>query len=48
MSANIQFTKNYSDHSTDTGFQFEFFYDRCGNGFRTHFEPYAQVLPPNC
>lgn len=33
----IQFTRNYSDHSTDRGFQFEFFCDRCGNGYRTPF-----------
>lgn len=37
----IQFTRNHQDHSTDHGFQFEFFCDRCGNGFRTHFEPSA-------
>lgn len=41
VNENIHFTKNYTDHSTDTGFQFEFFCDRCGNGFRTHFTPYA-------
>jgi len=23
----------HTDHSTDKGFQFEFFCDRCGNGF---------------
>lgn len=33
----IQFTRNHSDHSTDRGFQFEFFCDRCGNGYRTPF-----------
>jgi hypothetical protein len=33
----IQFTRNYTDHSTDRGFQFEFFCDRCGNGYRTQF-----------
>lgn len=38
---NINFTRNYSDHSTDTGFQFEFFCDRCGNGFRTPFKGFA-------
>ena len=26
------FTKNHRDHSNDTGFQFEFFCDKCGNG----------------
>jgi len=35
----IQFTKNHSDHSTDKGFQFEFFCDRCGSGFMTAFKP---------
>ena len=35
----IQFTKNHSDHSTDKGYQFEFFCDRCGNGFMTAFKP---------
>jgi hypothetical protein len=33
----IQFTKNHSDHSTDKGYQFEFFCDRCGNGFMSEF-----------
>lgn len=37
----IEFTRNYSDHSTDRGFQFEFHCDRCGNGFRTHFEAWS-------
>jgi len=34
----IQFTRNHSDHSTDRGFQFEFFCDKCGNGYMTHFQ----------
>lgn len=34
----IQFTKNHTDHSTDKGYQFEFFCDRCGNGFMTEFK----------
>ena len=34
----IQFTRNHSDHSTDKGYQFEFFCDRCGNGHRSAFE----------
>jgi hypothetical protein len=37
----IQFTRNYSDHSTDKGYQFEFFCDRCNNGFRSEFKPSA-------
>lgn len=35
--AHIPFTRNYTDHSTDLGFQFEFFCDRCGNGFMSQF-----------
>ena len=27
----IQFTRNHTNHSTDKGYQFEFFCDRCGN-----------------
>ncbi len=34
----IQFVRNYSDLSTDRGFQFEFFCDRCQSGHRTHFQ----------
>jgi membrane protease subunit (stomatin/prohibitin family) len=37
----IEFTRNYNDHSTDRGFQFEFHCDRCGNGYKTQFEPWA-------
>ena len=35
------FTRNYSDHSNDTGFQFEFFCDKCGNGHRSSFKTNA-------
>jgi hypothetical protein len=38
MMALIQFTRNHTDHSTDKGYQFEFFCDRCGNGFMTEFK----------
>jgi hypothetical protein len=31
------FTRNYRDHSNDTGYQFEFFCDKCGNGHRSSF-----------
>ncbi len=41
MSEPMQFTRNYSDHSTQHGFQFEFHCDRCGNGFRTQFKPFT-------
>ena len=39
MSERIEFTRNYNDESTNQGFQFEFYCDRCGNGFRTRFHP---------
>ncbi len=39
MSDNIEFTRNYGDQSTSEGFQFEFYCDRCGSGFRTPFKP---------
>jgi hypothetical protein len=35
----IEFVRNYSDLCTNKGFQFEFFCDRCGSGFRTRFKP---------
>ena len=34
----IQFTRNHTDNSTDKGYQFEFFCDRCGNGFMSEFK----------
>jgi hypothetical protein len=37
----IQFTRNHSDRSTDKGYQFEFFCDRCGNGFMSEFKASA-------
>jgi membrane protease subunit (stomatin/prohibitin family) len=40
----IKFVRNYSDHSTDRGFQFEFFCDRCQSGYRTPFQPSATGL----
>jgi len=33
----IAFTHNYTDHSNDTGYQFEFHCDKCGNGYRSTF-----------
>jgi len=33
--------RNVQDRSTDNGFQFEFFCDRCGVGHRTRFRPCA-------
>jgi membrane protease subunit (stomatin/prohibitin family) len=41
MAEKIEFTRNYSDNSTDHGFQFEFYCDRCGTGYRTQFQSFA-------
>jgi hypothetical protein len=35
----IRFTRNYTDHSNNEGFQFEFCCDRCGNGHMSSFAP---------
>lgn len=35
----IQFVSNYEDLSTDKGFQFKFYCDKCGNGFMSKFQP---------
>jgi hypothetical protein len=43
MADNIEFTKNYADQCTPEGFQFEFYCDRCGSGFRTPFKPSASA-----
>ncbi len=32
------FTRNYRDHSNDNGYQFEFFCDKCGNGYRSSYK----------
>ena len=32
------FTRNYNDLSTDAGFQFEFYCDNCGNGYKSSFQ----------
>ncbi|HYX41870.1 MAG TPA: hypothetical protein VE821_09250 [Pyrinomonadaceae bacterium] len=34
----IQFVQNYEDLSTDRGFQFRFYCDKCGNGYMTRFQ----------
>jgi len=44
MSEKIRFVRNYQDLSTDRGFQFEFFCDRCDSGFRTRFHASATGL----
>jgi ribosomal protein L40E len=41
MAEKIEFTRNYADQSTNQGFQFEFYCDRCGTGYRTRFRPSA-------
>jgi uncharacterized protein (UPF0212 family) len=35
----IQFTENYDDLSTDMGYQFKFYCDRCHNGYMSTFQP---------
>lgn len=35
------FTRNYTDHSNDTGYQFEFHCDKCGNGYRSTWQASA-------
>lgn len=39
MSRPIPFTDNYTDLSTDRGFQFRFCCERCGNGYQSSFVP---------
>ena len=41
MSQKIEFTSNYTDQSTERGFQFEFNCDRCGTGYRSQFQPFV-------
>lgn len=35
----ITFTANHEDLSTDKGYQFKFYCDKCGNGHMTRFQP---------
>jgi hypothetical protein len=35
----IQFVANYDDLSTDKGFQFKFYCDKCGNGYLSEYQP---------
>lgn len=37
--ATIEFTGNYEDLSTDKGYQFKFFCEKCGNGYMSSFKP---------
>lgn len=41
MGEKIRFVRNYSDQSTDKGYQFEFYCDRCHTGYRTRFKTSA-------
>ncbi len=34
----IRFTQNYDDLSTDRGYQFKFYCDKCGNGYLSSFQ----------
>ena len=36
--ANIEFTGNYQDLSTDRGYQFKFYCEKCGNGYMSTFK----------
>lgn len=38
MVEKIEFVRNHDDLSTERGFQFEFYCDRCGTTFRTEFQ----------
>ncbi len=35
----IQFVNNYQDLSTDKGYQFKFYCDKCGNGYMSQYQP---------
>jgi membrane protease subunit (stomatin/prohibitin family) len=37
----VRYTDNYTDHSTEAGYQFEFFCERCGNGYKSGFQASA-------
>ena len=47
MAGEIESTTNYSDISTDNGFQFEFRCNRCGNGYRTEFDTFELSTATN-
>jgi rRNA maturation endonuclease Nob1 len=40
----IQFVENYDDLSTDRGFQFKFYCDKCRNGYMSGFQ--ASIVAP--
>jgi membrane protease subunit (stomatin/prohibitin family) len=37
----VQFVSNYEDLSTDRGYQFKFYCDKCGNGYMSRFQASA-------
>jgi len=41
MAEKIEFSSNYTDLSTDKGFQYEYNCERCGTGYRTRFRPFV-------
>ena len=41
MSGIVPFTDNYTDRSTEAGYQFEFYCERCGNGYKSGFQASA-------
>ncbi len=41
MASEIEFTNNYTDLSTNNGFQYEFTCNRCGSGYRTRFDAWS-------
>src|SRR2546428_77923 len=40
----IEFTGNYQDLSTDKGYQFKFFCEKCGNGYMSSFKTSAMGM----
>jgi membrane protease subunit (stomatin/prohibitin family) len=40
----VPYTDNYTDHSTEAGYQFEFFCERCGNGYKSGFNASAMGI----
>ena len=47
MGREIEFTTDYSDLSSDNGFQFEFRCMRCGSGYRTEFDTFELSTATN-
>jgi hypothetical protein len=47
MAGEIEFTSNYSDLSTDNGFQYEFRCNRCSDGYRTEFDSFELATATN-